>query len=158
MVRTNYLLVVAAVCLIVAATYSLGEPLPPNAVSVKQFGRNRVIGHLGVPLGTIVRITGTCISGDTTQRRADMGKTLLRIETVNGTVLEPQFDFSLGRATNGVAKPRPGDRVDFYVHEWGSFDGIVDVPKGLGIAETIVAHDGFRYRPELTIHEAQPKP
>ena len=67
--------------------------------------------------------------------------------------LERQFEFPFERAVKNILKPKPGDKFDFYVHEWGSFDGIVKVPEGLGIEKPNVATDGFHYRPEITIHK-----
>jgi hypothetical protein len=130
--------------------------LPDNPASVTSFGRGRVIGHLGHPLGTIVRVAGVSVDGGTTRRRVDVGKTLLRITTVNGTKLKQPFTFPFARAAKGVTKPEPGERFDYYVHEWGAFDGTVHVPESLGIDRPMIANDGFHYRPQITIHKANP--
>lgn len=129
---------------------------PPAAVSVKQFGTKTVIGHFGHPLGTVVRITGTCIDGDRTRRRADLGKTLLEVRTVNGKELEHPFIVPFLRAAKDVPKPVDGDRFDYYAHEWGAFDGIVSIPDEFAIDQPMVANDGFRYRPQITIHKSNP--
>ena len=85
--RLARLLVVALLIVVCVSLLSQSKE-PPAAVSVKQFGAKNVIGRLGRPLGTVVRITGTCIDGDRTRRRADLGKTLLVVRTVNGTKLD----------------------------------------------------------------------
>jgi hypothetical protein len=128
----------------------------PSLVSVKQFGRGNVVGHLGHPLGTVVRITGVCIDGEKTRRRADLGETLLEIRTVDGTKLERPFTVPILRTANDVRKPKDGDSFDYYAHEWGVFDGVVTIPKELEIHHPMVANDGFHYRPQVTIHKANP--
>ncbi|WP_442511097.1 hypothetical protein SH528x_002762 [Novipirellula sp. SH528] len=123
-------------------------------VYVKQFAAGKVIGHLGHPLGTVVRITGICVDGDRTRRRADVGKTLLEIRAVNGTPLKRPFVVPFERAAVEVTKPNDGDLFDYYAHEWGTFDGIVAVPKDLGLHKPMVANDGFHYRPKVTVHKS----
>ena len=129
--------------LVLATLSSAQDPTETATASVKQFYSGKVIGHLGHPLGTIVRVTGICIDGDKTRRRADLGKTLLDIRTVNGSKLENPFVVQFSRAAKDVPKPKDGDRIDYYAHEWGEFDGIVTIPDGLGIDKAIVANDGF---------------
>jgi hypothetical protein len=124
----------------------------PVAVSVTEFQQAMPIGYLGLPLGTVVRVTGVAIDGDTTRLRADLGKTLLRIETVNGKSLESPVDFDFGRARDDVRKPAAGERFDYFVHEYGHFDGVVTPPKELRIRTATVANDGFHYRRYVAIH------
>lgn len=125
-------------------------------INASQFNRARVIGILGHPLGTVVRVTGVCTDDTETQKRADLGKTLLKIITVNGKPLKRPFFVEFFRAEKEVPKPNFGDRFDYYVHEWGEFDGVVDPPKALGIEKLPVAHDGFYYRSQVTVHKANP--
>ncbi len=144
-----------AVGYLVLATLSSAQDLTETAnTSVKQFYSGKVIGHLGHPLGTIVRVTGVCIDGDKTRRKADLGKTLLEIRIVNGSKLEHPFVVQFSRAAKDVLKPKDGDSFDYFAHEWGEFDGIVTIPDGLGIDRPIVANDGFYYRPQITIHKS----
>jgi hypothetical protein len=110
------------------------------------------VGHLGVPLGTVVRVTGEALDGGTTKVKADEGKTLLRIVTVNGKELAEPVVFAFLRARKDVKKPAPGEKFDYYVHEYGEFDGVVTPPKELGIETFQVANDGFHYRRHLTVH------
>lgn len=132
----------------------------PNAtsrigtISVTDFSTRKVIGHLGHPLGTVVRVTGKVVDGDATRMKRNTGRTLLEIHTVNGKKLETNVLFQFQRAAKSVAKPKPGEKFDYYVHEYGSFDGVVVPPRELNIAFPTVAHDGFYYRRQITIHKS----
>ena len=123
-------------------------------ISVKSFGPKNVIGHLGQPLGTIVRVSGVVIDGDSTRRRVNLGKTLLEVQTVDGEKLQRPMQFEYSRARKEIPKPLPGQRFDYYVHEYGAFDGVVDIPEELEIEEVPVANDGFHYRPYVTVHKS----
>ncbi len=105
-------------------------------------------------LPSVLRVTGMSVDGDETPRKADSGQTLLKIESVNGKQLANPVYFTFRRAADGIEKPKAGKPFDYFVHEWGSFDGVIDPPEELGIEEPIVAHDGFHYRPEITIHKS----
>lgn len=131
-----------------------GDAGCPVGITAEAFYQQPVTGRLDAPLGTIVRVTGTAIDGDTTRRRADLGKTLLSIETVNGLALAKAAVFTFHRAAKDVKKPDAGDRFDYFVHEYGKFDGVVDVPKGLGIEPADFANSGFHYRSFITVHRS----
>lgn len=124
------------------------ESVKPARIPVSSFGRDNVIGYLGQPLGTFVRVTGLAVSGESTQRRADAGKTLLQVEAVDGRQLGQPITFEFQRAANGISKPAPGQRFDYVAHEWGVFDGVVQLP---GVPA--IASDGFYYRRRITIHK-----
>jgi hypothetical protein len=126
------------------------EPL----ISARSFSQDNVIGYLGKPLGTVVRVTGTASDGSETTMKALDGKILLNIETVDGQPLKTPARFEFLRARNEIEKPQPGDRFDYHVHEYGSFDGVVEPPRELGIKYRPVAHDGFHYRKQITIHKS----
>ncbi len=128
-----------------------------NPIPVKQVAERNVVGYLGYPLGTVVRITGVCLDGKRARRKAYINKTLLEIRVVNGKPLECPFVLPFERAAKDVKKPTDGESFDYYAHEWGEFDGIVEIPKALGIDQPIVAHDGFHYRPHITIHKSNAK-
>lgn len=125
-----------------------------KTIPVADFYGNEVVGLLGHPLGTIVRVTGKVVDGDSTGWKSTLGKTLLEVETVNGKKLEKSVTFPFGRAPEEVEKPKPETKFDYYVHEWGEFDGFVVVPKGLGIEKPMIANDGFYYRRQITIHKS----
>jgi hypothetical protein len=136
-----------------------GSTTKQNAqISVDALHPERVIGHLGQPLGSVIRVTGMSVDGDETRPKTDSGQTLLKIETVNGKQLTQSVYFTFRRAAEGIKKPESGTPFDYFVHEWGSFDGFVQPPKSLGIETPIVANDGFHFRPEITIHKSNTVP
>lgn len=150
-------LILSFTSFLAVANYSIGaaqETKRSEPVSVKDFRTSKVIGYLGHPLGTVVRITGKCIDGDETRRKANAGQTLLQVQTVNGKALEKPYMFAFHRAAKDILKPKSGDAFDYYAHEWGEFDGIVNIPKDLGIDDEPVANNGFHYRPQITIHKS----
>ena len=113
---------------------------------------------MGVKLGTVVRASGEVFDGAETKRKAYDGKTLLRIKTVNGREMARPVVFEFLGAPDSVKKPAPGDRFDYYVHEYGEFSGVVEPPEELGIQYTKLAHDGFQYRPHLRVHASNGSP
>jgi hypothetical protein len=121
-------------------------------VSVQSFERQPPIGYLGHPLGTVVRVTGICIDGDTFRAKAYAGKMLLRVEAVNGRKLAEPTDFFFNRADDGVPTPKPGERFDYNAHEYGAFDGVVRTP------EKVIRWAGpsFGYRSALEVHKSHP--
>ena len=133
----------SCICATIVVSQEFPGPKPAKTVSVTSFGTDNVIGHLGHPLGTVVRVTGISIDGDETRIKENAGKTLLKIQSVDGKPLEPSFVVAFFRAGKNFQAPRPGDAFDYYVHEWGTFDGVVTAPKELGIDKPIVANDGF---------------
>ena len=113
-----------------------------------------VVGYLGYPLGTVVRVTGEVVDGNTTTLRRDMGRTLLEVHAVNGVKLDKTVVFDFSESEKRFAKPRPGHSFDYYVHESGGFHGVVEPPKELGIDHPVFANDGFYYRRHITIHKS----
>jgi hypothetical protein len=135
---------------VLTATRSTAIADEANSVSVTSFGN--VIGHLGHKLGTVVRIRGIAVDGNTTRRKVDAAKTLLRITSVNGQQIQPAILLPFGNSSADVPPPKPKDTFDYYAHECGSFAGVVDMPKNIPIHKQMIAHDGFHYRPILVIH------
>jgi hypothetical protein len=132
------------------------EDRSPNGemICVSDFTQDNVEGLLGHPLGTVVRVTGEAVDGDTLGYKAAAGKLFLRVDEVNGTKLKRAAMFSYPVRSPKVRKPTPGGKFDYYVHEYGTFDGVVEPPEDLGLDFfQAVAHDGFHYRPYLTIHQ-----
>ena len=142
------------------ALFSLTQTQAPEKskheemISVEALRPEKVRGLLGQPLGTVVRVTGESVAGDSTLPRTLAGKTILKIETVNGKRLEKPVYFPITRGPSKLAEPANGERFDYWVHEFGSFDGVVIPPKELGIETPDIAHDGFWYRPEIVIHKS----
>lgn len=129
-----------------------------TVVTVESLEKQMPVGLLGVPLGTVVRVTGVAFDGNETRAKLDAGKTLLRIMEVDSKKLAKPVVFEFFRAAASVKKPAADTKFDYYVHEYGEFDGVVEPPKELGIKEEIVAHDGFGYRRRLTVHASNPLP
>lgn len=160
----RYAIIVTVLSLVLGASFAEPQSSDPNMkneakpqskkISVADFGNKNVIGHLGHPLGTVVHVTGIAVDGKTTRMKRDMGKTLLEIHTVNGEKLKTKASFEFRRAPKSLAKPEPGTKFEYYVHEYGAFDGVVVPPKELGIESPMVAHDGFYYRHRITIHKS----
>jgi hypothetical protein len=71
---------------------------------------------------------------------------------VNGKELAKPVVFEFPGAADSVEKPAPGDKFDYYVHEYGEFDGFVRPPKELGINKPLMAGTVFGYRRHLTVH------
>ncbi len=122
-----------------------------SVITVKSFGKDNVIGNLGYPLGTVVRVAGVSTRGGT---KADSEKIFLQIDTVNGKRLERPVEFPFYRAASEIKKPHPGKRFDYDVHEYGIFDGVVERPGSLDAAPMETAYDRFQYRPRITIHKS----
>jgi hypothetical protein len=128
-----------------------------NPVSVKALEETMPIGHLEVPLGTVVRVTGTTVDGDTFRTKAAAGKIFLRIDTVDGKALEEPVVFEFGRAfprdADQIPEPPADEWFDYYVHEEGQFGGVVTPPRKLGIPDAaMIANDGFHYRRYICVH------
>jgi len=154
------LLVVAASVGLAVIAFAQTPAQPPgdaSPISVKSF-YPLPVGYLGEPLGTVVRVTGEAFDGNTTGWKADLGKTLLRIVTVNGKELAKPVVFEFPPVKASVKKLSPGDKFDYYVHEYGEFSGVVTPPKELGIETQQGANDGFHYRRYLSIHASNVVP
>ena len=114
--------------------------------------RTEVIGRLGVPLGTVVRVTGVCVDGTTTRIKEYKGKVLLKIDTVDGVPKAKPSSYPHPGRVGDRELPRPGDRFDYFVHEWGEFTGRVDLPEGVEPAGPEESIGSFRFRLRLRIH------
>ena len=128
------------------------------SVSVESFQYQLPQGLLGVPLGTVARVTGEAVDGSTYRRKAAFGKIFLRILSVDGRKLATSVEFEFEGAPDAVKKPAPGDKFDYYVHEYGEWSGVVEPPEELGIGASGLAHDGFHYRPHLRIYASNAVP
>jgi hypothetical protein len=91
---------------------------------------------------------------DSFRRKAQAADKLLEINTCNGRKLEQPFIVAFDRRSKEIPSIKPGEEFDYWVHEWGEFDGDVASPAELGLDELDVANDGFYYRPSITIHKS----
>jgi hypothetical protein len=131
-----------------------------DSISVESFNQKKVIGYLGQPLGTVVRVTGVSVDGATLRTKGADGKTFLRIETVNGKKLKSPVDFQVPHYEKDVQKPKPEERFDYYVHEQGEFEGVVHPPAELGLAKNgnVIGLAGpvFHYQRAVVIYKSFP--
>jgi hypothetical protein len=99
----------------------------PTPITVDQLGRRKVTGKLGHPLGAIVTIEGQAADDTYTREKADAGRTLLRIESVNGKQLRREVVFPfVVIETVSIATPSVGTRFKFVGFETGEFIGMPD--------------------------------
>ena len=84
-----------------------------------------VVGMLGQPLGTVVTIEGVVVEDDYRRMKEDQGKTLLKVEKVDGVVLEGEVILSLTQyAWTSPFLFEPGKRFELVGYESGGFTGI----------------------------------
>ncbi|MFO0882636.1 MAG: hypothetical protein U0894_00345 [Pirellulales bacterium] len=154
---------IGVLCLSVfAALALLGFSSPADEKSeklfyAKDFGSDNVIGALGYPMGTVVRITGKSLGKDQSRSKALEGVTWLEIETVNGKKLERSIKRFHYRGISGmyskVASPvlEKGEPFDFYVYETCGYHGLVDIPKELD--HELTAHvAGVPFSFDISLH------
>lgn len=134
---------IGALCLSVFAVLALlGFSSPADEKSeklfyAKDFGSDNVIGALGYPMGTVVRITGKSLGEDQSGAKSFEGVTWLEIETVNGKKLERSIKRFHYRGISGFysAAESPmlekGEPFDFYVYETCGYHGFVQIPDEL---------------------------
>lgn len=131
-----------------------GGTLPAGVpLSIADLNCRPVIGRLGVPLGTLVRVHVVVVRGDDTRSKGDAGAYLVRVERVDDKPLvsppelhfvsmftEPQLPSNvsglpllLGRLEGDALEPEKqrslessfvGRSFDFRAYEVGAFDGI----------------------------------
>lgn len=83
-----------------------------------------ILGQLGHPLGTVVRIEGEVEAYDGLKHgKALEGKTLLRVKLVNGT--EPKEGVLFGLDFAKADKPKVGEKFKYIGYETGTFEGHV---------------------------------
>ncbi len=130
-------------CLSVFAVLALlGFSSPADEKSEKRFyitdiQRGKLIGDLGYPMGTVVRITGKSLGRDQSRAKGFDDVTWLEIESVNGKKLERSIkrfhyrgiDTSYSSAESPVLEK--GAPFDFFVYETCGYHGLVDIPKEL---------------------------
>ena len=112
-------------------------PAPPDTgagIPVARLRRERVIGDLGWPLGTIITVEGDVLP-DNHRRKVDQGKILLRVRSAGGKALPKTLVLTL-RGDKDVRGLKPGSAVRLLIYETGGFSG---APSGL-----------FKYVPAFT--------
>jgi len=118
---------------------------------VSKFTNSNVIGLLGHPFGTIVRVTGVSLGEDDPPLKETKGDSQLRIDSVEGVQLkEPVYFYfstrSDGPALKEIKCPAKNESFDFYMFESGCFSGRAVIPKHLkGKVREPYAPTEFRY-------------
>lgn len=94
-------------------------------LSVATLRSAKVVGDLGVPLGTLVTVEGEILPDDARRTKADLGKTLLRVRAVNGKPLPTPVIATL-RGDARVRSLKPAAKVRMIAYESGGFAGAPD--------------------------------
>lgn len=103
-----------------------GSPVQPAPAPIQaiELSERPVIGDLGHPLGKIVTIEGVVADGDFTRKKADVGGTLLRIQSVDGKPLQSEVIYHFAPSSLvKIAKPTVGSRFKYRGYETGEFSG-----------------------------------
>lgn len=139
----------AGIGLVAYAAGGLADQREPP-ISFEELASRGVQGRLGLPLGTIVEISGTNIANTLKDKSSSSWPYLLRIETINGNVLrEPVlfFPVDLDRSKQ-AASPRIGDRFRWIAYETGQYSG---VPDKLFNYVPAYADKGFGFETRLSV-------
>lgn len=118
---------------------------------VSKFTNSNVIGLLGHPFGTIVRVTGVSLGEDDPPFKETKGTNRLRIDSVEGMQLKDPVYFNYGTRRDGFAlkeirSPGKNEKFDFYMLEAGCFTGRAVIPKHLkGKMHEPIAPTEFRF-------------
>lgn len=100
------------------------EEKKEKPIPIDEVRKRGVLGDLGHPLGTIVRIEGEAADGKDTGAKGDEGQTLLRVKSVNGVELkEPAVFHFVGADPD---KPKKGAKFKYIGYETAKFEGEVD--------------------------------
>ena len=71
------------------------RPAPPNEMTVQGLTQHRVIGRLGLPVGTVTEIRATVIAGSELELKQYDGSYLLRVTEVGGRAVRKPFPIEL---------------------------------------------------------------
>ena len=99
------------------------EEKKEKPIPIDEVRKRGILGDLGHPLGTIVRVEGEVIAWEGKYGKASESETLLHMETVNGTKLEQGVIFFYRGAE--ADKPKVGDKLKYIGYETGRFEGLV---------------------------------
>ena len=99
-------------------------------VPLKDLGDSKVlIGKLGLPFGTIVRVTCRSFepSEEEAKRKGDPWKSQVEITSIQGKPIDPPIRIEWGSfVPKEPAKPPVGENIEVWAYETGSFRGLPD--------------------------------
>ena len=149
----------SGICIAILASVPLmsaKETATKQTISVRSFSQNEVLGVLGVPIGTVVRINGVARDGNKTDFKADQGRWILEIDQVNGRPLKDIVTFRVS--------PKEGDikslgRFECYAAEYGGFFGYAKNPDKVDIEQspTTSTSAEVSYHPRLILCKLKTK-
>lgn len=116
----------------------------PDPLSTRDLSASpRPLGALGRSLGSLVAAEGALVDGESTRRRADMDKTFLRVDRLDGQPLDPPVLVEV-QPLGFVRVPEraAGTRVRYRGYETGAYTGI---PSEAFEVVPMVAHSGFAF-------------
>jgi hypothetical protein len=113
------------------------SPAERNTIPAASLASCNVIGSLGIPLGKIVLIEGVIVNDEYRRRKGDGGKTLLKVEKLEGKDPAGEVIIPLdAQVLITLKKAEPGHRFRYRGYETGAFTGIPE--------------EAFRYIPRAT--------
>ncbi|MEI8245720.1 MAG: hypothetical protein WCI51_07815 [Lentisphaerota bacterium] len=124
--KMNIFQVVIIFLMVYVSGLVLGDDHDTKTISYKELNNIKIIGQLGIELGSIVNVEGTVLLPAELDKKADEGKYILRICSVNGEILSEKIAIELLYAYSGVDRSNKGEKVKYIGFESGSFDGMPD--------------------------------
>jgi hypothetical protein len=107
---------------IVLLAFSL-QPVAAQACDLHKRAASKTV--LGVALGTVVSVEGKMVADDFRRSRADVGKTFVRIQKVNGKALPKPVLLAVSQFSfHKVKLPAPGKTVNLAGYQTGGYTGI----------------------------------
>lgn len=116
-----------AIVIALLAVSALIQAAEKEKIGIEEFDGNKVlIGKLGKPFGTVVRVTCRDFVPTVDQRRTkgEWWKELVEITAIEGKQLEPPIPIKWSVfMTGSVAKPAAGETLEVLGYESGQFEG-----------------------------------
>ena len=99
-----------------------------------------IIGALNIPIGEIVTIEGVIIDDTYTKAKSDLGKVLLKVQSINGKKLEEEIIIQINIFVwSNINEPEVNDYKKYIGYETGEMRGI--------------PYKAFDYMPQVTTEE-----
>ena len=125
MSKFTLLLAVFGVGAMLGATPVEAQKKKLKLVPKLDLNANRPVGKLGLAVGTITTIEGMILSDSARGLRVDSGKSMMRVEKVDGRVVKKPFVIQVVRFTFTQFKiPKSGSKVRVVGYETGGYTGI----------------------------------